>query len=189
MFELVRDFDAASPENREELRRFLAQSWMETYPEQLGREVAEAMVAALASEDLDGGLRGEDRRILVLRREGEIVGSCVFAHYPARLGRQGRPVAAHVWFWYLYLRRSAQRQGLGRRMLREIFRSHPEVRILRAVALKASLEALRFYEALGFAALAEVETETAPGLKAPALFLELNFADREPPLWTTAPEG
>lgn len=170
MIERVAGFDARPPENRAALRPFLVASAEETYPEPLGAEAAASMIAQLAaSEDLYGFLT-EEARILVVRREGEIVASC--CHGPLKEGV--------VWFWGFYVRRAAQRQGLGRRLLQEILRAHPQARLLMATVLRASAPAIRFYRALGFSLEERRVLTLAPGRVESTSFVIWSRADRRP---------
>ena len=156
------------PEDLEQLRRHLQESWLATYEPVFGSAIAQDMVALLSDETLAGVVPQNDETVLIARIQDTILGCAVIAE------RHGT-----AYLWGVYVAPAWQRQGIGTLLVRRAVSVLEQARSVQAMVLIATDEAVRFYRSLGFSiddeigidltqsfcAQAHVMTASVPALK------------------------
>ena len=117
------------------------QAWEETYRGQIPDVVLDAMTP----EAIEAAVRALPMETLVVEGPEGIAGfACFCPEARAFTGRQNTSEIAA-----LYLLRSAQGQGLGRRLMEAVLAALPQREVVLHV-LEGNTRAIRFYEHMGF---------------------------------------
>ena len=133
------------------LRDHFRRCFQESYGSLLSKTSMAHLLEGLRSDDIGGLLPPPDAEMVLACVEGEIVGSAIWAR------RGGR-----VYLWGFYVRRSQQRQKIGSSLMAEALSRHPAPAIFELTVLRASQDAVSFYQRFGFLAVSETEYELAP---------------------------
>ena len=152
------DFRACTPEM---IRDHLVSCFEESYSGLLPAKALAELVRSLRSDSLGGMLPNEDERLTVIGDAERIVGSAVWAV---------RGNMAYIWGFYV--RRHAQRAGIGTSLLKRICSEVPAGTILEVTVLKQSESAIAFYRHLGFDLLCETRFEIVRGYDEPAVRMQ-----------------
>ncbi|GAB5510234.1 MAG: hypothetical protein Rhims3KO_16350 [Hyphomicrobiales bacterium] len=120
----------------------------------------------MGSDDLGGLVPITDETVFVATQGHHIIGCTVSA---ARHGV--------TYIWGCYVLREFQRKGIGSKLLRQAVLAHEPANKVQLIALKSSLEAVKFYQALGFDIQSEECFEPLPGHRLPSITMSAAAAD------------
>ncbi len=146
------------PDEREKLRPLLQKSWAETYAKELGEQVTTKMIGTLASEDIGGLVPNNDELVYIATQDNHIRGCAISAT------RHGT-----TYIWGFYVLAEFQRQGIGRSLLHQILSVCDSTNTVQLFVLKSSVDAVKFYQVLGFKSISEEAFEISPGHMAPSI--------------------
>ena len=149
-----------SPDKRIVLRPLLQKSWAETYAKELGEQPAAKMIDTLASNDIGGLVPNNDEAVFIATQEDHILGCAISAT---------RHNVTYLWGFYVLA--EFQRQGIGRSLLQHSVSACEPTNTVQLTVLKSSVEAVKFYQALGFKTQSEEEFEILIGHMAPSIIM------------------
>ncbi|MBL4891554.1 MAG: GNAT family N-acetyltransferase [Rhizobiaceae bacterium] len=140
----------------------LHESWIETYTDELGANVAKTMADVLSSDDLAGLVPDRDEQAVIALHGLEICGSAVSA------SRHGI-----TYLWGCYILQRYQRKGIGRALILKATSVHSVENTIQIFVLKSSNNAVQFYESLGFKTVSEDSLEVIEGHSVPSLVMTI----------------
>lgn len=149
-----------SPDKRTALRPLLQKCWAQTYLDELGEQTTARLIETLSSDDVGGLVPLTDETILIATQDNQIKGCTVSA---ARHGV--------TYIWGCYVLPEFQRKGIGKSLLKRSVSAHDRRNMIQLSALKSSVEALQFYQNLGFKIQSEGEFELILGHRRPCVIM------------------
>lgn len=148
------------------LRPLLQKCWAQTYADEQGKLVTAKLIETLGSDDIGGLVPITDETVFVATQDHHIIGCTVSA---ARHGV--------TYIWGCYVLREFQRKGIGSKLLRQAVLAHGKANMVQLTVLRSSLEAVKFYQALGFVIQSEGCFDLLPGHRLPSITMNAAAAD------------
>ena len=133
------------------IRDHFRKCFRESYSDFLEDPALQYLLNGLDSEDLGGLVPVADENVILVHCESEIVGSVVWVKR-----------SNIVYIWGLYVCRMHQRKKLGTYLIKDIIRQQKTSVALELTVLRVSLDAVSFYQNVGFSPVSETKVQLAP---------------------------
>ncbi|WP_316859751.1 GNAT family N-acetyltransferase [uncultured Cohaesibacter sp.] len=148
-------------DRHQDLRDFLERCWIETYTDEIGADLAKALVEHTIKDDVGFLLPGDGEEAFACYDENRIVASII-----------RKVVSNHIYVWGFYVAPELQRHGLGTRFLCHVIDGiNPDFPVEVSV-LKASKGAMAFYKKLGFREIADEPYQLFENKTLPAMIMQ-----------------
>lgn len=159
----------AGEEDVEKIRTVLTETFHASYDPFYGPEQVARMVGSWHSA---GAIKAR-----ILKKDGEFLvaddgRSIGGIGYAAKYPKMDKTVMLHQ----LYVRPSAQGEGVGRDIFAELETCFPDAEIMRVEVALQNVRAFSFYERLGFVEVDRMEEWGAPNSGLPAIIMEKRLA-------------